>query len=407
MTSTTPQADGTHARATRANRALKACTAALSLALAASVGMGIGSRAVNTTATSSTRTSASVNAHNGAHKQSRSKSRDADTIETLSISTLPRAHRAKGGGFPGDDYPYKDLPQDSEFDPWGEYVRECTSFVAWALHSRNDFTMPFYDNANKWGSRASALGYAVNGTPAIGSVAWSNAGTYGHVAWVEAVNGSTVTVQQYNADWHGHWSRVDTNASRWTGFIHFKDIAVPAAPPQTTPAPTAPPATNGPQAPPLLQGGNTNIQGSSPTLQGGSQPAHTQPSQDGSSQSTTPSTATPPRQPSATPPAATPPTTQPTPVTYTETTGGPSHTWTNYTNAGGYEGATIPSNGSVQISCKVAGFRVADGNTWWYRIASAPWNNAYFVSADAFYNNGATSGSLHGTPFVDPAVPNC
>jgi hypothetical protein len=26
---------------------------------------------------------------------------------------------------------------------------------------------------------------------------------------------------------------------------------------------------------------------------------------------------------------------------------------------------------------------------------------------NAFYNNGATSGSLHGTPFVDPAVPNC
>jgi hypothetical protein len=29
------------------------------------------------------------------------------------------------------------------------------------------------------------------------------------------------------------------------------------------------------------------------------------------------------------------------------------------------------------------------------------------ISADAFYNNGATSGSLHGTPFVDPAVANC
>ena len=61
----------------------------------------------------------------------------------------------------------------------------------------------------------------------------------------------------------------------------------------------------------------------------------------------------------------------------------------------------------MQIACKLQGFRVADGNTWWYRIASAPWNNAYYVSADAFYNNGQTSGSLHGTPFVDPAVANC
>ena len=29
------------------------------------------------------------------------------------------------------------------------------------------------------------------------------------------------------------------------------------------------------------------------------------------------------------------------------------------------------------------------------------------VSADAFYNNGATSGSLIGTPFIDPAVRDC
>jgi hypothetical protein len=61
----------------------------------------------------------------------------------------------------------------------------------------------------------------------------------------------------------------------------------------------------------------------------------------------------------------------------------------------------------VQITCRTEGFRVADGNTWWYRIASSPWNDAYYVSADAFYNNGATSGSLNGTPFVDPAVPGC
>ena len=90
-----------------------------------------------------------------------------------------------------------------------------------------------------------------------------------------------------------------------------------------------------------------------------------------------------------------------------ETTGGEAHTWTNYTNAGGSQGPTIPSNATVQIECKVTGFRVADGNTWWYRIASSPWNGAYYVSADAFYNNGQTSGSLLGTPFVDQAVPNC
>lgn len=94
-------------------------------------------------------------------------------------------------------------------------------------------------------------------------------------------------------------------------------------------------------------------------------------------------------------------------ATFTETVGGPTHTWTNYSNAGGTEGATIPTSQSVQVGCVVQGFKVADGNTNWYRIASSPWNSAYYASADAFYNNGATSGSLNGTPFVDPSVPSC
>jgi cell wall-associated NlpC family hydrolase len=124
---------------------------------------------------------------------------------------------------------------------------------------------------------------------------------------------------------------------------------------------------------------------------------------------TTPPATTPPATtpPATTPPATTPPTSPPAPRTYAETVGGVSHTWTDYADAGGTEGPSIASNQSVQIACKVTGFKVADGNTWWYRIASSPWNNQYYVSADAFYNNGETSGSLHGTPFVDPAVPNC
>ena len=93
--------------------------------------------------------------------------------------------------------------------------------------------------------------------------------------------------------------------------------------------------------------------------------------------------------------------------TYPETPGSVVHTWTNYSDAGGTEGPTIPSNQTVQIACKVAGFAVADGDTWWYRIASSPWNDAYYGSADAFYNNGQTSGSLEGTPFVDQNVPDC
>jgi len=106
----------------------------------------------------------------------------------------------------------------------------------------------------------------------------------------------------------------------------------------------------------------------------------------------------------APPPA---PSAPPAPSTYPETVGGPTHTWTNYTNAGGTEGPTVPSFSTVQIACKLTGFKVADGNTWWYRIASPGWDGNFYASADAFYNNGQTSGPLHGTPFVDNAIPYC
>ena len=252
----------------------------------------------------------------------------------------------KGGGVdPGDDYParWKNLPQDAVLDEWGEYNRECTSFVAWALHSRNGFNMPFYDNANGWGPDAARRGYAVNSTPAVGSVAWSNAGTYGHVAYVVAVSGGSVTIEEYNYYGNGTYDKRTVPASAFTAYIHFKDT-----PPESAPAPS----------------------------------------------------------PSPSPPPSTSPSPPPAP-THAETTGGVTHTWTNYTNAGGTEGPSIPSNDTVQIACSLTGFRVADGNTWWYRIASSPWNGAYYASADAFYNNGQTSGSLLGTPFVDPAVPGC
>lgn len=93
--------------------------------------------------------------------------------------------------------------------------------------------------------------------------------------------------------------------------------------------------------------------------------------------------------------------------TWPETVGVGTHTWTNYTNAGGAEGPLIPRYSTVQIACRLTGFAVANGNTWWYRIAQSPWSNNFYASADAFYNNGQTSGSLQGTPWVDEAVVIC
>jgi hypothetical protein len=98
----------------------------------------------------------------------------------------------------------------------------------------------------------------------------------------------------------------------------------------------------------------------------------------------------------------------PPPVTYAETVGlSGSGTFTNYTNAGGTLGTRIAAYQTVQITCRLTGFVVADGNPWWYRVASPPWDNVFYTPADNFYNNDATSVSLLGTPWVDERVPVC
>ena len=64
-----------------------------------------------------------------------------------------------------------------------------------------------WGNANDWVSVASSLGYTVNNTPSVGSIAHSYAGAngaggYGHVAVVESVNGDgSITVSEMG--WNG------------------------------------------------------------------------------------------------------------------------------------------------------------------------------------------------------------
>ena len=125
-----------------------------------------------------------------------------------------------------DDYPAPwraPTPKDSMVDTWGYYNRECTSFVAWRLHSRNGFEMPWaIGNADAWGGWAASHGYAVNSTPAVGSVAWFASG---HVTWVERVNANnTVTIEEYNYDYNGDYNERTIADSTVSGFIHFKDI---------------------------------------------------------------------------------------------------------------------------------------------------------------------------------------
>lgn len=137
-----------------------------------------------------------------------------------------------------DDYPaqWKNAPQDSVFDTWLEYNRECTSFVAFRLSARNGYAMPFHANAADWVAKASKMGIPVDHIAAVGAVAWFS---YGHVAWVESVSGDgkTVQIEDYNANYDGKWGERTIDATKVDDFIHFADIVKTAV----QPTPLAPP----------------------------------------------------------------------------------------------------------------------------------------------------------------------
>lgn len=65
-----------------------------------------------------------------------------------------------------------------------------------------------WGNANAWYYNAQASGFSVGSTPVAGAIAWTGAGYYGHVAYVESVSGGMVTVSEMN--YNGGWNRVSS-----------------------------------------------------------------------------------------------------------------------------------------------------------------------------------------------------
>lgn len=131
--------------------------------------------------------------------------------------------RSSGGMV--DDYPYRGAT--SGVDPWYFYKGQCTSFVAWRLNSRhhipftNHYRGHHFGNANTWDDAARAAGIRVNSTPHVGDVAQSNAGSYGHVAWVAKVHSDgTVTVEEYNYAHPDHYGIRRVSKGSFN-YIHF------------------------------------------------------------------------------------------------------------------------------------------------------------------------------------------
>jgi surface antigen len=144
--------------------------------------------------------------------------------------------------------PYRAAPLDAVVDRWLMYNRECTSYAAWMLEHINgtkingDIPKKGTWVAKAWGTRAQELGYAVDKTPRVGSIANWTGGTYGHVAYVVAIEGSNVRILEYNYSKPGTWGERVVAISSVNQFIHFKGEDKAAAyfgdsSPVTPPAP--------------------------------------------------------------------------------------------------------------------------------------------------------------------------
>lgn len=131
-------------------------------------------------------------------------------------------------GFALDDYPdyLKNKPQDELIDPWSFYNRECTSFVAWCLNSRNgvDFTNFYkgvqWGNAVDWVGAARSVGVRVDKKPAVGAVAWFD-GEYGHVSYVVDLSEKGIKVEEYNVFRPGAYNERLISYSGVDYYIHF------------------------------------------------------------------------------------------------------------------------------------------------------------------------------------------
>ena len=192
------------------------------------------------------------------HGRGRRSGRGASAA-LAAIAMLP-ALIASDASASGDDYPYRHATNcasqfgkyswcvdenggggftDAEqYSAWGFAYRNCTDFVAWRMNKTNGVTFTNWmgggrwSHAYNWDDNARSLGYPVNGTPAVGAIAQTDgaAGSFGHVAWVSAVNSNgTVTIEDYNNAGTGLYG-VRTVAASTYRYIHVKDLSASAPP---------------------------------------------------------------------------------------------------------------------------------------------------------------------------------
>lgn len=158
-------------------------------------------------------------------------SADAEKARKIKAEEINKAIRASnnygavantGADANGNYYPYRGKCPgiNLAFIAYGGYVCQCTSYAGYMVAKTYGYAISAWGNASNWGNSAIAHGFRVDNNPAPGTVAYSTAGAYGHVMWVEAVHGSTITLSEYNYVYGDFSRRSGVPASAYR-YIHF------------------------------------------------------------------------------------------------------------------------------------------------------------------------------------------
>lgn len=96
----------------------------------------------------------------------------------------------------------------STYNPfaWSDLYGQCTWYAFGRAYERTGIDIKCRGNANTWYSVAANNGFSVGSTPRANSIVVWNYGAYGHVGYVEAVNGNTITVSEANNAALGNWT---------------------------------------------------------------------------------------------------------------------------------------------------------------------------------------------------------
>lgn len=129
----------------------------------------------------------------------------------------------------GNSYPWQgDCPGKQDYymtyldgRAVGGYVCECVSYAGWKAYESYGLYLA-WGNASTWDDYARGAGYRVDHSPEAGTVGQVDGGMYGHVFWVESVNGDgSINVTEYN----------NAMATRlFSGSFHYGDFGARTIP---------------------------------------------------------------------------------------------------------------------------------------------------------------------------------